>query len=103
MGNYYCRKVNNAGVLSSDLTMVLETNFYGVKKVCDAFARDIVGGGRIVNISSGAAPMFLQRCSPEIVQRMTSPDIELEDIEEIIGQFKELCDEGGMEACAAAG
>jgi NAD(P)-dependent dehydrogenase (short-subunit alcohol dehydrogenase family) len=62
--------VNNAGIGSSsgDLASLLETNTVGVHRVCETFmpllSLDPNARGRIVNVTSGAAPSFVATCSP---------------------------------------
>ena len=62
--------VNNAGIADGDAATILDVNLRGVKRVVDAFAPLLAasaasGDARIVNVSSGAAPMFVEKCSPE--------------------------------------
>ena len=52
--------VNNAGVAHGDMRTILQTNLYGVKTAVDALLPLVdPEGGRIVHVSSGAAPMFV--------------------------------------------
>ena len=55
--------VNNAGIVEGPPGAVIDTNLHGVKRVCDALLPLLTPGARIVNISSGAAPMFVAKCS----------------------------------------
>ena len=70
--------VNNAGVglrTSNDgsIDTLLQTNFYGPKRVTDAFLPLLNPQiGRIVNVSSGAASMWLRNESPARQQIFTS-------------------------------
>ena len=59
--------VNNAGVggNGNDLAAVLGTNVLGVRRVCEAFLPFVAAGGRIVNVTSAAGPIFVAACSPE--------------------------------------
>lgn len=61
--------VNNAGVgfnTGIGVDGLLQCNFYGPKRVSDAFLELIdAQAGRIVNVSSGAASMWLRNESPE--------------------------------------
>ena len=60
----------------------------GVKNICDAFIPYLKPkGGRIVNISSGAAPSFLSKVSPDRVKQLTNPDITWNEIEALINEF----------------
>lgn len=61
--------VNNAGAYSDRLDAAgfcLETNFRGVKRVCDAFVPLLEPGcGRVVMVGSAAGAKFVGGCSPE--------------------------------------
>ncbi len=60
--------VNNAGIggASSELATVLNVNATGVRRVCEAFLPFVdPRGGRIVNITSAAGPVFVAKCSAE--------------------------------------
>lgn len=70
--------VNNAGVgfntcNDGSIDTLLQTNFYGPKRVTDAFLPLLNPQiGRIVNVSSGAASMWLRNESPAQQQIFTS-------------------------------
>lgn len=53
--------VNNAGIgFGNSFEVALGTNYFGVRRVCDAFSRYLVRpGGRVVNIASASGPMFV--------------------------------------------
>ena len=56
--------VNNAGIglsTGNDTDTIMNTNYYGVKRVTEAFV-DLIDkmNGRIVNTSSGVAPMWIR-------------------------------------------
>ena len=56
--------VNNAGIglsTGNDTAAIMNTNYNGVKRVTDAFV-DLIDktNGRIVNTSSGVAPMWIR-------------------------------------------
>jgi len=57
--------INNAGIgTSEDPQMVVKTNVSAVKHMCDAFLPLLDPSiGRIVNVASGAAPMFVEKLS----------------------------------------
>lgn len=58
--------VNNAGVGSGGLALVLETNTLGVHRVCEAFLPLLdAGAGRVVNVTSASGPSFVATCSLE--------------------------------------
>lgn len=57
--------VNNAGIgaRNADLAAVLETNTFGVRRVCEACLPLLAAGGRIVNVTSASGPSFVEGCS----------------------------------------
>lgn len=69
IGDYGGEQVNNAGVNMFELThertvLVLETNYYGVKKVIKGLLpilRASPAGARIVNVSSRAGRMRVSK------------------------------------------
>lgn len=61
--------VNNAGTGLAhgvDAATVLSTNLLGPKRVCEAFGPLLDAAGRIVNVGSGAGPMFVARAPPAL-------------------------------------
>merc|ERR1711892_1027853 len=59
--------VNNAGGATGSPRDILELNTYSLRRVTEALLPLIQKvKGRIVQISSGAAPMFVKKCNPEI-------------------------------------
>jgi len=68
--------VNNAGVHSdSDIKLTVGTNYLGPKRVSEALLDKLERpGGRIVNISSASAPMFVQSCTnQDLVAKLSEP------------------------------
>lgn len=60
--------VNNAGVglaTNSSTEEILNVNFYGPKRVIDAFLPFVDKGGRVVNVGSGAGPMYVGKRAEE--------------------------------------
>jgi len=51
--------VNNAGIGGGTALELCNVNLYGVKRVCDSFIPLLQDGGRVINVSSGSAPMFV--------------------------------------------
>lgn len=78
--------VNNAGTglnHGSTADQIVNTNLYGPKRVCDAFLALLdCKEGRIVNVGSGAGPMYVQKCPVEIKRLLCSPEITWPEIEE---------------------
>merc|ERR1711892_551303 len=59
--------VNNAVGFSESARGTVDLNTYGLRRVCEAFLPLIQKDkGRIVQVSSGAAPMFVRTCNQEI-------------------------------------
>ena len=57
--------VNNAGIgLAANVSAdeVVNTNLFGVKRMCDAFVATGLVGGRVVNVGSGSGPSYVRRC-----------------------------------------
>ena len=59
--------VNNAGILKAGETeAMIKTNVYGPKLVTEAFTALLDSEhGRVVHVSSGSGPMFVQKCPQE--------------------------------------
>eukprot|EP00559_Dactyliosolen_fragilissimus_P009416 CAMPEP_0184858964 /NCGR_PEP_ID=MMETSP0580-20130426/3986_1 /TAXON_ID=1118495 /ORGANISM="Dactyliosolen fragilissimus" /LENGTH=293 /DNA_ID=CAMNT_0027355345 /DNA_START=79 /DNA_END=960 /DNA_ORIENTATION=- len=56
--------VNNAGVLGKGYHTTIDTNYFGIRRVNDAFSPFLQRpGGRIVNIASASGPNFVYGCS----------------------------------------
>jgi len=78
--------VNNAGTGLAhgvDSQTMIDTNYWGVKRVTEAFLPLLAeAGGRIVTVGSGAGPKFVQNCSSKAIQAlMCSPTATVEEIE----------------------
>ena len=79
--------VNNAGIgdRGRQLRQVLEVNVHGPRRVCEAFVPMIDHpDGRVVNVSSAAGPNFVNDCSSEHRELLTSPDVTWADIESFL-------------------
>lgn len=92
--------VNNAGVGFKTGGGVqeglLQCNFYGPKRVSDAFLETIEPeGGRIVNVSSGAASMWLRSETPEQKDFFSRGDTSWEDLEEAVRKAASSASMGG--------
>eukprot|EP00290_Baffinella_frigidus_P005521 CAMPEP_0180134640 /NCGR_PEP_ID=MMETSP0986-20121125/10287_1 /TAXON_ID=697907 /ORGANISM="non described non described, Strain CCMP2293" /LENGTH=300 /DNA_ID=CAMNT_0022075049 /DNA_START=45 /DNA_END=947 /DNA_ORIENTATION=+ len=80
--------VNNAGggagmgaVKHEDFLYTMQLNWEGTRRVTDAFLPLVAKGGRVVMTSSGAAPMFVEKCSAArkaffVDEKVTVPQIE---------------------------
>merc|ERR1712086_124728 len=79
--------VNNAGIMKAEADLVMTTNFKGPKLVTDALVGLIdKSEGRIVNVSSGAASMWLRHQDAETKKLFTNPDVSLEELEAAVNQ-----------------
>jgi carbonyl reductase 1 len=86
--------VNNAGIgFGKGFEDTLQTNYWGVRRVCDAFAFAFAlrkPGGRIVNIASASGPNFISRCQiPELKTLLANPlTTSIERLDEIATSYK---------------
>ena len=56
--------VNNAGVLGESYEEAINVNYFGTRRVNEAFGKYIQKpGGRVVNIASASGPMYVSSCS----------------------------------------
>ncbi|CAB9519286.1 Carbonyl reductase [NADPH] 1 [Seminavis robusta] len=67
--------VNNAGVLlRGKVQESNNVNYFGPRRVNDAFLSMIPKGGRIVNIASASGPIFVSGCpDPALCQKLSQP------------------------------
>lgn len=86
--------VNNAGIAQTNgsLKTIMDTNFYGVLAVTDSFLPLLSEDGRIVNISSGAAPSWLQKGTEEAKRVFTNPEITREEIVKLADEIVSATD-----------
>ena len=96
--------VNNAGILSGDVSDVLNTNYYGIKRVTQQFIGLLDPSiGRIVNIGSGAAPNFIATLSPEKKSILVDSKVTEAAIEKFIDDFVTTLKTEGFAALEAKG
>lgn len=77
---------NNAGIgFGKGFGPTLATNYYGTRNVCEAFLPLMSSGGRVVNIASASAPMFVAACPADQRAVFTDPAVTLDAIEEVSG------------------
>jgi len=99
--------VNNAGVGlqtgPGQTDALLNTNFYGPKRVSEAFL-DLIDpvAGRIINVSSGAASMWLRNQGAEWKELFTSAATSFEQLEAAVGQAGPSAPMGGYGLSKAA-
>jgi NAD(P)-dependent dehydrogenase (short-subunit alcohol dehydrogenase family) len=86
--------MNNAGVAHGTASELFQTNVHGAKFVVDSFLPLLdPDAGRIVNISSGAATMFVSACAPEATKKLfTNPSITWEKICQLLDTVRVLVD-----------
>mmetsp|Transcript_32778 Transcript_32778/g.64955 ORF Transcript_32778/g.64955 Transcript_32778/m.64955 type:complete len:273 (+) Transcript_32778:58-876(+) len=85
--------VNNAGVGLKAGGSVLPTNFYGPKRVSEAFLPLVTE--RIVNVSSGAASMWLRNQDDGTKRLFTSPDTTWDELDAAVKKFAPNASMGG--------
>lgn len=91
--------INNAGGSASpgldfsnvtDHEKTLELNYFGTVRVTEAVLPIMSEGGRIVMLSSGAAPIFVSKCSPERKAFFCKPDATRDEITEVLDELKAI-------------
>lgn len=91
--------VNNAGIGlqtgPGSINDLLNVNFYGPKRVSEAFLELLVPSGRIVNVSSGAASMWLRTGTPEQKALFTSADTTWDQLSKAVEQAAPSASMGG--------
>ena len=98
--------MNNAGTglqhnVSADT--VVDTNLYGPKRVVESFLPLLNSeSGRIVNVGSGAGPMFMKGYATDAEKKvLMNPQASWAEIESLVNARKSV--EGGLEAKASYG
>ena len=81
--------VNNAGIAASELkpSDIISVNTFAPIRIMDAFISLLnPTNGRIVNVSSGAAPMFVMGCNPEHKRILSQPKT-LDEVNKLIDHY----------------
>lgn len=67
--------VNNAGIIGKSFDDTIAVNYFGQRRVNDAFGPKLCRpGGRIVNIASASGPMFVSACGAKALrQKLSDP------------------------------
>ena len=91
---------NNAGIgFGNSFEATLKTNFWGTKKVCDAFLPLLkkTPGSRIVNTASASGPNFVSRCQNSAhLKVFARPDTAtLDELYEVAKSYETLSDYDG--------
>lgn len=77
--------VNNAGIMSAEADVIMKTNFMGPKLVTEALIGLVdAENGRIVNVSSGAASMWLRHQNAETKKLFSDPDVTFAELDEAV-------------------
>jgi len=90
--------VNNAGIaldapwgpkpfLPEVARNTLNTNFWGILRVCNHFTPLLKTGGRIVHVTSGAGQQNMQKMSDEKQQLMLNEELTMADLEHYAEEF----------------
>jgi len=77
--------VNNAGIMKAEADVVMNTNYYGPKRVTEALI-DLIDTteGRIVNVSSGAASMWLKLQDDATKKLFSNPEVTFEELDKAV-------------------
>lgn len=77
--------VNNAGIgFGRGFDQTVNTNYFGCRRVCDAFADVLVRpGGRVVNIASAAGPNFVVKCQMQDLRNMLAEPLTISGIDQL--------------------
>jgi NAD(P)-dependent dehydrogenase (short-subunit alcohol dehydrogenase family) len=68
--------VNNAGLGTGQPTAdILQVNVFGARRVTEAFLPLLDPCGRIVNVSSAAGPVYVNRCGGELARLFVDPRV----------------------------
>lgn len=101
--------VNNAGTGLAHGTgseEQINTNFNGIVRVCKSFIPLLSPSeGRVVNVGSGAGPMYVNKQPIERQKLLCNPEISMEEIQRTITEGLETDSMGGYgvsKACVAA-
>jgi len=94
--------INNAGIgFGNSFKDTINTNYFGPRRVCDAFEPFLTRpGGRVVNIASASGPNFVSRCEDQdLVDKLSQP-MKFQDeggiakVDELASSYYSLTDYG---------
>lgn len=99
-----CAIINNAGVgFSRNVPRTVNINYYGTKRVCEAFMPMLdQTSGRIINTASASGPNYVSRCDPEERAILTDPDVTPDMLAELISKTETIEAYGLSKACVNA-
>ena len=90
--------VNNAGILKAEADVVMNTNYYGPKRVTEALV-DLIDPfeGRIVNVCSGAACVWLKFQDDATKKLFSNPDVTFEELDKAVKEHLAAKNFGSVE------
>lgn len=85
---------NNAGIgFGKGIAETLDVNFYGTKRVSEAFLSLLDPAiGRICNVASASGPMYVRGCDEQATKLFTSRDTTPEELEAALQKMKGVSD-----------
>lgn len=88
--------VNNAGTLGSSLAEAVDVNYFGPRRVNDAFQGMLEQNvGRIVNIASASGPMFVASCGDATLRNILANPLSCNSVEQLDDVAKSLMNKRG--------
>ena len=90
--------INNAGGSCDTAREHVELNCRAARRVTEAMVPLLQSGGRIVMVSSGAAPSFMSKCSRDKQEFMLGPNIVWSELEQaVIAPFLLICEDSALD------
>ncbi|KAK7491169.1 hypothetical protein BaRGS_00017606 [Batillaria attramentaria] len=99
--------VNNAGIaykvastapFAEQAEVTVKTNFWSKLNVCDKLFPLLRPHARVSNVSSMASNFAMKKCSKEIQDRFTDPNLTMDGLKQLMTEFVNLAKEGKHEA-----
>ena len=84
-------------------SVIIEANLRGVRRVTDAFAPLLADGGRVVNVSSGSAPMLVEKCTSQRQAFFMDGASSWETLDAAAREFAAAAEAGGGAALTSLG
>ena len=85
---------NNAGIgFGLGFKDTLNTNFWGTKRICDAFLPRLVQGGRVCNIASASGPNYVSRLgNQEEKHLLLDSNVDIDALENLAHKYEKITD-----------